>query len=87
MRYTLDLNRISLSDYKPLLAGQNLLPGRRMLLEEIDRRFEALCAQGIETLSQLLRRLSTPQKLAEFAAATGIPAELELITDSNVTPG
>jgi hypothetical protein len=75
MRYTLDLSRIPLAAYQPLLAGQNLLPGRRILLDGLNRNFEALSAQGIDTLAQLKQRLSAPQKLAALAAATGISEE------------
>lgn len=73
MGYSLDLSRISLGEYKKLLAKQNLLPGRRLLLEGIDYNFQALAAQQIETLAQLKQRYSSPQKLAALSAATGIP--------------
>ena len=72
MRYCLNLSRIGLLEYRDLLKGQNLLPGRRMLLEGIDRNFAALLALGIETLEQLRQRLATPPKLAALSAASGI---------------
>ena len=50
MRYTLDLSRIPLTEYEPLLASQNLLPGRRILLDGLNRNFAALSAERIETL-------------------------------------
>jgi len=75
MRYTLDLNRIPLADYQALLTNQNLLPGRRLLHDGIDRHFQALSAEQIKTLAQLKQRLSAPQKLAALAAATGISEE------------
>ncbi len=75
MRYTLDLSRIPLTEYEPLLASQNLLPGRRILLDGLNRNFAALSAERIETLLQLKQRLSAPPKLAALAAATGISEE------------
>ena len=75
MRYTLDLSRIPLTEYEPLLASQNLLPGRRILLDGLNRNFAALSAERIDTLLQLKQRLSAPQKLAALAAATGISEE------------
>lgn len=75
MRYTLDLNRIPLADYQTLLANQNLLPGRRILHDGLNRSFKALAAEQIDTLLQLKQRLSAPQKLAALAAATGISEE------------
>lgn len=75
MDYCLNLSRISLTDYRDLLKQQNLLPGRRMLLEGIDAHFSALAAQNLSTLAEIRQRLSTPQKLAALALATGIPEE------------
>ena len=75
MDYCLNLSRISLTDYRDLLKQQNLLPGRRMLLDGIDAHFSALAAQNLATLAELRQRLSTPQKLAALALATGISEE------------
>jgi len=75
MDYCLNLSRISLTDYRDLLKQQNLLPGRRMLLDDIDRNFDLLAKQAIDTLAVLRQRLSTPQKLAALAQATGISEE------------
>ena len=75
MDYCLNLSRISLTEYRDLLKQQNLLPGRRMLLDGIDAHFSALAAQNLSTLTDLRQRLSTPQKLASLALATGIPEE------------
>lgn len=72
MRYCLNLSRIGLLEYRDLLKAQNLLPGRRMLLDDIDRNFASLLAQGIETLEHLRQRLATPPKLAALSAASGI---------------
>ena len=75
MGYCLDLSLISIEEYKNLLKHQNLLPGRRILWEEIDTRFAAIAAQGIANLAQLSKRLSSAQKCTDFAAATGIADE------------
>ena len=75
MRFTLDLTHIPLADYQTLLANQNLLPGRRILLDGLNRNFEALSAEHIETLLQLKQRLSAPQKLTALAACSGISEE------------
>ena len=75
MRYGLDLSIISLDAYKTLLKGQNLLPGRRMLLEHIDERFAALIAQRIDSLDQLRRQLAAPNSRAALSEAAGIPEE------------
>ena len=75
MGYCLDLSLLSIEDYKNLLQHQNLLPGRRILLEQIDARFAAIAKQGVSNLALLAKRLSSAQKCADFAAATGISQE------------
>lgn len=75
MGYTLPLEQIPLDDYAKLLRRQNLLPGRRMLQEQLDERFALLASSGIANLASLSAALATPVKLAALAAKVGIPEE------------
>ena len=75
MGYTLPLEQISLADYQQLLQKQNLLPGRRMLLDQIEERFALLVSCGIATAAQLAAALASPNKLSALAAKTGIPED------------
>ena len=75
MGYTLPLEQISLNDYRQLLRQQNLLPGRRILQEQLDERFALLASSGLTNLAQLSAVLATPVKLASLVAKTGIPEE------------
>jgi hypothetical protein len=75
MGYSLDLGAISLAQYAQLLAKQTLLPGRRMLQEQLPERFALLAGAGIKTVSELSIALSTPQRLASLSASTGICEE------------
>ena len=75
MGYTLPLERISLSEYQQLLQTQDLLPGRRILLEQLPARFALLGGLGLNTVAQLTAALATPNKLAALSAKTGIPDE------------
>ena len=59
MGYTLPLEQISLNDYRQLLRQQNLLPGRRVLLEQLDERFALLTSSGLTNLAQLSAVLAT----------------------------
>lgn len=79
MRYNMTLTAISLQDYKALLKNQNLLPGRRILWRDIDHNFEVIGRQGILNIADLKRRLATPQKIASFAADTGISEDYLII--------
>ena len=79
MGYTLPLEQISLSDYRQLLRQQNLLPGRRILLEQLDERFALLTSSGLANLAQLSAVLATPTKLTSLAVKTGMPEEYLVI--------
>lgn len=79
MRYSLDLSQITVTEYEALLKSQNLLPGRRILLENIERNFSAIQTLGIDTAERLKKELSTPQKIASLAEKSGIPEEYLVI--------
>jgi hypothetical protein len=75
MGYTLPLEQISLSDYRQLLQRQNLLPGRRMLHEQLEARFSSFASVGFTSVAQLAMALATPKKLSTLANQTGISEE------------
>ena len=75
MAYNLNLSEISVSEYREMLKGRNLLPGRRMLWRNLDENFAAIARQGIADAAELKKRLSTPAKLAALAKATGVGEE------------
>lgn len=75
MSYNMDLSAISVQEYKGLLKQRNLLPGRRLLWQDIDHNFGFFEQQGIANIAELKKQLSTPQKMSSFATATGISEE------------
>ncbi|MEA5078692.1 MAG: DUF4332 domain-containing protein [Anaerolineaceae bacterium] len=75
MQYNLDLSKISIDSYKELLRNQNLLPGRRILWENLDGNFLKIQELGVDNIEQLRKILSTPQKLVDFASRSGIPVD------------
>lgn len=75
MRYDIDLTKVSLEQYRQLLQKQNLLPSRRLLLQDLDARFTALETQGIANAAQLMKALAAPAKFDQLAAKAGIPQE------------
>ncbi len=72
MKYNLDLEGLPIQEYRVLLKNQNLLPGRRVLWQDIDKNFALLESRGIKTVAQLKKGLSTPVKIVAFAADSGI---------------
>lgn len=79
MGYTFDLTQISVEDYKKVLKNQNLLPGRRCLLDRLDERFGQIADAGIGNLFELKNSLSTPHKLSALSAKTEIPEDYLII--------
>ena len=73
MGYNIDLTRISVLRYRDILKNQNLLPGRRMLLENIDENFHKIENSGVHDLAELKAKLSSVPRLSAFALETGVP--------------
>jgi hypothetical protein len=78
-RYYLDLERISLESLKQRLTTQELMPGRQILKDEIDARFERIAAMGIEHLADLIGALKNKRKVEAFAQASGLPRDYLVI--------
>lgn len=79
MSYSIDLEQISLKRYVEILKHQNLLPGRKILLEEIDVRFSRFADFGVQNVSDLKGHLSSSKKLQNFAQQTGIPQDYLIV--------
>lgn len=75
VRYGLDLAAVPLPAYRDMLRGRNLLPSRRLLLQGLEENFARMQALGIRTAADLLKVLSTPAKIAGFAAQSGVSEE------------
>lgn len=79
MKYTLDLENMTIQEYKTLLKQQKLLPGRRILWQNIDKNFALIENRGIKTVAQLKKSLSNSAKIAAFASESDIPEEYLVI--------
>jgi hypothetical protein len=71
LQYNLDVSALSLEEYKKILKRQNLLPGRRILWQNIDQNLEIIGKQNVHNIAVLKKLLSTPQKLTSFAQSLG----------------
>jgi hypothetical protein len=74
-KYFVDIEHISLARYRNMLENSDLLPGRKMLYENIRERFERLEQQGIRNLKELVQALKSENKIKDLADKTDIPAE------------
>lgn len=72
MKYSMDLKGITIPEYKELLTKQTLLPGRRILLDQLDGHFIAIMNTGISNVYALKNALSTPLKIVAFSKQTHI---------------
>ncbi len=77
--YCIDLEQLSLEQFRHMLETKDILPGRRILLEKMDKRFAVLAAMGIKNLAELRTALSSKTKRAAFAEASGLPLEYLVI--------
>ena len=73
--YHLDLENISLDQYRQTLKAAELIPSRRSLKEDIDSRFSRLQAQGITNLAEFLTAVNSAKATAELARNTDLSAE------------
>jgi len=73
--YHINLQDISLDQFKQTLKQAELIPSRRILKEQIDQRFERLQAQGISNLEDLLCAAKNAKKIADLANNTGLSEE------------
>jgi hypothetical protein len=71
----IDLQAIRLEEFQHMLENKDLLPSRKILLEEIHVRFQTLAAAGIKTMDDLWQGLKTSKKVVQVAESTGVPQE------------
>ena len=79
MGYSVDLNQIPLLQYMEHLKKQNLLPGRKILLVNLEENFHKISATGIHNLAELRNNISSTPRLVAFAAKTGVPENYLII--------
>jgi hypothetical protein len=78
-QYHIDLEGFSLERFKHTLETGDLLPGRRILREEVSKRFQILESMGIRNLKELTDALSTKKKLERFSQGSGLPKDYLVI--------
>jgi len=79
LKYSIDLENLPIHEYKDLLKQQNLLPGRRILWRGIEGNFALFERQGIKSIAELKKIISSPKKIAAFSSEIGISEEYLVI--------
>ena len=73
--YFIDTDKFSIDKFRNILLTKEILPGRIILKEDLDERFDLLKTKRIKTLSDLLETLKTKQKIDKFSNETGLTVE------------
>ena len=72
MGYYVNLENISMDEYKEILKEADLLPSRMILKDDIDEKFDDLKEQQIENVEVLRKTLSNKSKLQAISEQSGI---------------
>jgi hypothetical protein len=75
MGYYIDLEGISIDEYREILKSAELLPRRMILKENIDDVFDIIKTQKIKNVDELRTALKSKKKLKDFSKQTGIPED------------
>ena len=78
-QYYIDLEQFSLERFRHILETRELLPGRKVLKENISERFEILASRGIGTVKELIEALKTKKRAERFAQESGLPPDYVII--------
>jgi len=70
--YHIDLETISLLEFKNNLESRDMIPSRASLKEELDDRFGILEDAGITNLKELVSVLKTKPNIEKFSKETGL---------------
>jgi len=74
-QYYIDLEQFSLQKFRHILETKELLPGRRILRENIQERFEIVASMGITNLKELVEVLKTKKQVERFSLDSGLPQD------------
>jgi nucleotidyltransferase/DNA polymerase involved in DNA repair len=73
--YFIDTTNFSIDKFCNILRTKDILPGRIILKDNIDERFDLLKSKNIKSVSDLLKILETKPKIEKFSKETGLSAE------------
>ncbi len=73
MAYYIDLQTISIDQYKEILESANLIPSWMILKENIHENLDIIKAQGIRNLDELKQSLKDKSKVRKFSEQSGLP--------------
>jgi len=79
MGYSRNLDLITIDDFKEILVNRYLIPSMRVLLSDIDRRFDLLVQHNIINVEDLYQQTKTKKKVAHLVEVTGIDIDYMIV--------
>jgi hypothetical protein len=73
--YHIDSRKYTLQQLKTNLLSREMIPSRKALKEDLERRFEILEKMGILNLQDLINALKNNKKMESFSASSGISVD------------
>lgn len=75
MSYYINLQEISIDNYKGILKTANMIPSWMALKKNIDENLDLIKAQHVHNLDELQKALKNKDKLQEFSKHSGLPED------------
>lgn len=70
--YYIDTSKFSLEKFREILKSKDILPGRLILKDQIDERFDYIKSKGLSSLADLLDILKTKPRIEQFSKESGL---------------
>lgn len=83
-QYYIDFQAFSLERLKNTLKSGDVMPGRLILTEDMDARFDILSAMGMKNLGDLMSALANNKKIKIFSRKSGLPMDYLVILGREV---
>ncbi len=77
--YFVDTTKFSIDKFRNILKTKDILPGRIVLKDNIDERFDMLKSKAIYSLKNLLETLKTKPKIDRFSKDSGLTVDYLMI--------
>jgi len=75
MGYYIDLERISIDDYKTMLKTVDRIPSWRVVQDHIDEHLDIVKQQNIQNVAELKKALKTTGHVQKFSQQSGLPEQ------------
>ncbi|MBI9044803.1 MAG: DUF4332 domain-containing protein [Anaerolineaceae bacterium] len=75
MSYYLDLEKFTLEMLENRLKNSRVLPSQKVLLEDLENRFNCIQSFGLQNLADLQEKLKTKKHVQDFSEESSVPLE------------